>query len=211
VRNRYRILATVGLLFASSPVWADGSIVSGCSTFSTVNAFKRCFVSLQKGQDYDFHIVPGDDASRLDFFDPVSHDLITQRSASTGDYDQEFRAAYTGKYRIEIRSGNGAPGSQAAAQVFQDCKRDGRTLCHIAKGQTVQGSVSGTGDVDAYRAYLRAGNTYTFSYGQGSAVLNCGNQATTSTSGQLIAHPNVTGLCVFMMAAQPGTYTLSLS
>src|SRR4051794_38333365 len=83
----------------------DGELKVTCQGYDvTGRAPTECPVDLVKGQDYDFHARGDQEGSAiLELVNPVGQVTISVGSPDDSNVSSEFRAAYTGTFRIRVR------------------------------------------------------------------------------------------------------------
>src|SRR3954471_23731914 len=140
---RQGFLATLALAAAvlmAPHAWAaalDGALLTTCSGFSDSGGMTECPVDLVKGQDYDFH-ARGDQGGSaiLELVNPVGQVTISIWSPDDSNVSSEFRAAYTGTFRIRVRPDCEGCEYDQTVDLFTDCRADAKTLCRLPLGGT---------------------------------------------------------------------------
>jgi hypothetical protein len=126
-----------------------------------------------KGTDYIFRVNAAEDCDgTVELVNPAGQVTITLVVADWtdgcdgSDGGVEFRAAYTGTFRLRyVPSGETPPGPGAAsADIVSDCRADAKTRCVLPLGgRQVAGETSTPEDADWFRVgNLRRGRLYTF-------------------------------------------------
>src|SRR3954453_1927023 len=142
------------MLTIAPSAFADGAIVKSCDW----SAAGSCPFNATKGADYLIDVIKGTDCeATIQLVNPagqITKSLSVEQmtdfcDGSTGG--AEFRAAFTGKFRLRyVPSDNATPGPGAAhAIVVTDCRADAKTHCSLVVGaRPVANERTTNGDTD---------------------------------------------------------------
>lgn len=147
-------------LVSASGARADGTNLGECYLEDGPGP-TSCSYDLVKGGDYGIRRASEQGRGTIELVNPAGVATVTMDASTDGATGQEFRAAYTGTYRLRLTSEPGH--GQIGASVRTDCRGDVKTKCAVPLRAKVAGSNSYVGDRDWYRtAALVRSRTYTF-------------------------------------------------